>query len=462
MVILRLAITGLCAYSTLVSAKRRVGCKASSSVDSYSTATELYGEESSYGDSYTTVSKLYSKRPSSTPAVHVSASASSSASQAVRSSSLVAHSVSASSKASQAPASSSAVASASSGLNRGTASPSGSLGTAVCTATATVTDVVTSTPTLSTSTVVEVSTYYINGDDGIPINPSTVPATIPVETSVNYTLTYRYTETRSSALTVVIPAPSGFIPVQDSLPGAIYNQTNIGGYNPFSNSDSAKRKRQPAQHRKRDCATITTTTTSTSVAEASTTTITVTKQSGLIVWPIEGTTIPVDSYPVFTGPALSTITRTITDYAGTTFYTTTVHATETEIASTTTVYAACATDNFANYLVDDDGSAAYISGSNGTGPADVSSYNTAYECCVYAIQNGGKAWAFSLSDIGLGTCVTWHPNYIANSCVNGTQSEQYIALTNGTGFGSVKSVIGNAYCGQYTSAEHDPALPLPP
>lgn len=139
---------------------------------------------------------------------------------------------------------------------------------------------------------------------------------------------------------------------------------------------------------------------------------------------------------------ITTITTTTNSYTITATQTSTSTETDTVTTSTTTLYAACATPNFAD--------AVYGAGIGGVAAdfpnVDVADADTAYECCAAALTDpfasGSVIWAWAIGG-GEQSCQI---GYETNSCPN-PASETAEAVT-GLDF---TYVVGNGYCGSFTS-----------
>jgi hypothetical protein len=180
------------------------------------------------------------------------------------------------------------------------------------------------------------------------------------------------------------------------------------------------------------CHTVTVTSTSTITAATPTSTSTSTSTSVSVSVPESVTSVfttSTSTTTVFTTP-ITTVTSTTTN---------------TDYTDTSTSYAACATNNFANYVgsegiesvEEEDTSAAY----------NITDDTDPYDCCVSAItdvSSGGALWYFILSanrciNISLSTC--------SAPQVDGSVAALNIAQA------STNILAGNAYCGQWTQSE---------
>ncbi|KAF2481318.1 hypothetical protein BDY17DRAFT_301089 [Neohortaea acidophila] len=164
---------------------------------------------------------------------------------------------------------------------------------------------------------------------------------------------------KGATSTLVIAAPSGFQPVQSSLPGAVYQGS--GGSDPIV----AKRDTLEARNDVEE-----------SLMDGMWRRAEIAARAG----------------------ACQTTTSTMTKYFTKAPSTKTVISTSTSYATTTTVYAACASNNLADYYTP--------TGQilNGGGPFQISGVSfsrledspTAYGCCVQALlaDNSGAAWGY--------------------------------------------------------------------
>ncbi|OQV05112.1 hypothetical protein CLAIMM_09905 isoform 2 [Cladophialophora immunda] len=226
----------------------------------------------------------------------------------------------------------------------------------LCTSTLTSTATATLTPVASTSTITVTSTATITGSTSFStaIQTTTVTSTTDSTTTTDTTTTTT-TIITLSASTTTVAAPATFTPVETSLPGSTYSGS--GGPDPISKreakawgSSSSSNKEilsQPGLSEWRypqgvvchlsvseTCSTKTTITTSTITATAETVTSTSTSTTTTTVNP-SGTTT---STSTVTTTTTSVITQTSTS---------TSTSTATEYITTTTLYAACATNNLA-------------------------------------------------------------------------------------------------------------------
>lgn len=223
--------------------------------------------------------------------------------------------------------------------------------------------------------------------------------------------------------------------MQDSLQGA--------GYDGLYSAVSARRK--PKQRRAATCQTITSVITSVSIANTRVSFITDTSAATLELFPEESFSIynPPRSTP-FTLTEVSGTPTTI--YAGTTTSTYTV----TQPTATATEYAACTTNNFADYIQQANGTRNPINFVTVNGQTDFSfdiardelNVQTAYQCCAYAIGATASVWIF----LNPNFCVALYPaNYPVGTCLGQNDPEEQFqaAYANIT-----QHVIGNGYCGE--------------
>ncbi|KAF2486892.1 hypothetical protein BDY17DRAFT_332177 [Neohortaea acidophila] len=262
-------------------------------------------------------------------------------------------------------------------------------------------------------------------------SPSTIThTTIVTEQGPPTTITQSVTVTQISGTIVTasttytststVPASAGFVPVQSSLPGSTYSGS--GGADPVAKRDTLDHSNLDAQkyvvgvecHVWKPGHCVQTVTTVTSTKQASPTTITVTQHLQTT-----GTT---------------TLTSTTT-----TISTSIVTNTPTIVS---TVYAACATNNLADYYgTYPIAGASFVS----TSGADAGS---AYDCCVLALQTPNtQVFVFQSAGDGLpSTCqLLSNPSVVCD----GQTSGSYIAWSAGTSL--PLAAVGNAYCGEVTS-----------
>lgn len=245
------------------------------------------------------------------------------------------------------------------------------------------------------------------------------------------------------------------MPVQDSLPGAVY-ANGVGGPDPIPKA----KKRAVADDRRRPRRTATgvatadicvSTTTSVTTADTATITFTNTDPVTEVTYSKEATTLYVYNQTAIglTSPySTYTNVRTLftTTYAGTFTSTTTLTAP----ASTTTFYAACATNNFADYVQASNGSLLPIQAvASSWQLIGVVSAATAYDCCAYNIANNGSVWLFLPEAPGQGICGAMSPSgYAVGTCLGqDSPSAQFEA-----GLDKTVNVLGNGYCGQVSSS----------
>lgn len=225
--------------------------------------------------------------------------------------------------------------------------------------------------------------------------------------------------------TITVPPPTGFLPVQSTLPNATYSYQN-------------------------PCDVSTTTITSTDFIIVGTVTVT-TLTGTLIYFPAENTIYPSAEFSNFS-ISYVTSTTTLTEYASTVRTTTPADATNTFTATTTTVYEACATNNFADSIVVDH-SAIYINffQQNTTtqafsglvfGPANI------YDCCNYAFSQNADVWTYA-SDLGC-AIITGTDGVCTPSQTNDT-----VTLPRFQSTSDIHLTVGNAQCGQWRGSVID-------
>ncbi|OAP55337.1 hypothetical protein AYL99_10310 [Fonsecaea erecta] len=321
-----------------------------------------------------------------------------------------------------------------------------------CTVTLTSTTTKTLTPAASTSTttITSTATTTLSTSFSVITQTSTTTTTSDTTTITSATTTTTTTVTSSSS-TSTVAAPATFTPIQTSLPGSTYSGS--GGSDPVSKREAKPgpgprpgRQNQPgsqggfSQWRHPQgvtcqiwvpgtCSTTVTTVTSTVTGTATTVTSTSTTTTTITSAPVGVTTTTT----TVTATSVSTITDTSTS---------TSTSTTTTYLSTTTVYAACATNNFADEyqgepLVEYTGGYSTVS--------DVT-VDTAYDCCVAAITLGNSAiWAFIIGP-GAGTCEVGQTD---DSCPEPSTnpSTGYYETT-----GAPTVVGGNSYCGEVNAA----------
>ncbi|KIW32061.1 uncharacterized protein PV07_03635 [Cladophialophora immunda] len=325
-----------------------------------------------------------------------------------------------------------------------------------CTSTTTVTVTKTSTPSQGTSTSTVVTTTTSIGPTVTDTASSTLTVTNTQSTTTTSTVSTTTTTTTTSSVASTVPAPVAFIPVQTSLPGSSY--TGSGGSSPVSKKRDLVHEAlvpksnvepsaqipphgpgiSPNQQRipqgvtcqmwqpspRCSVSTATTTTTVTGPTPPPTTT-TVTS------------TVTVTSTPGATTTVISTTTTTTTS-TETDVTTSTSTETDTVFSTTTTVYAACATNNFADQY-DSQGIGNVIP--YGVGGA-YAAYDTlegvdAYQCCVGALHSTDQIFIWA-----------WFPD---NSCIMGGNPPGGVC-SQATGETSVVTggdlVVGNGPCGE--------------
>lgn len=173
-----------------------------------------------------------------------------------------------------------------------------------------------------------------------------------------------------------------------------------------------------------------------------------------ITWLSESSGIPASEY---TSPKYTT-TKTVStiengfDYFETTV-TTTIPGTSTLLSTTTTVYQACATNNFADSIALPDGTHPTIDGisSNATnfkynGP--IPDTPTAYDCCVKALYGDDSrttaAWLFQPFN---SECY-YYTDDISVVCEETTEQADKLTAYYGDTQTSPGAVFGNGLCGK--------------
>lgn len=227
--------------------------------------------------------------------------------------------------------------------------------------------------------------------------------------------------------TSTIPASSGFLPIQSTLPNSSFDGL-IGGPDPISKrgdvSVEARTDPDTLIYHGEQLFLQSVSCLQRSAGEASTTT----RDSHLTI---------------FASPSCATISPLPAVFS---FTTTIVTSTSTVVTSTTSVYAACATNNFADRIQRPDGSYLLIDGGTnfyaGVATEDAAS---GYDCCVDALtydeptSQGDIYGGVFEFDPGSNTC------YIPGTytCMNQSQA-LFEALTGP----SAPVILGNGYCGE--------------
>lgn len=231
------------------------------------------------------------------------------------------------------------------------------------------------------------------------------------------------------------------MPVQDSLPGAGYDGKSSG-----SQKKRALRKRQDVAS---VCATAVVTITSISTANTRVSFVTDTSAVTKVVYPLE-------SYTLYEPPTTSPFTVTKVQGTPVSVYpaTTTSTYTVTQATATSTIYAACTANNYADYILQADGTKNpinFILLANGQFDSNFEiassslNINTAYDCCAWAIARNTSVWL--LFDTNF--CVASYPeNSAPGTCLGQSDpAEQFqAAYANVT-----QRVLGNGYCGMFHS-----------
>lgn len=221
------------------------------------------------------------------------------------------------------------------------------------TSTSTATTTLTLAPTTATITVTSTGTTVGSTSFSTVIQGTTSTSTVDTTTTTVTTTTTTTTSTVFSTSTTTVAAPATFTPIQTSLPGSTYSGS--GGSDPIS-----KREVKARHHREQSsglglcqwhypqgvtchhwvpekCSTTITTTTLTVTAWGQTVTTT-------SVSIVTTTSIPPGTVTATSTATTSTVS-TITDTS-----TSTLTSTTTTYLSTTTLYAACASNNLAGKL----------------------------------------------------------------------------------------------------------------
>lgn len=160
----------------------------------------------------------------------------------------------------------------------------------------------------------------------------------------------------------------------------------------------------------------------------------------VIVCPQEGTAYESSEFPtLFT---TSTVLQTSAKYDVT--ETATLSTSTTVSASPTTVYAACATNNYADAVTVSNGTVFPIRYTR----EDIAPtlYDNAYDCCVAGLQDNAAVWIWT----------TYHGCLFGEDYINGcTPSLNVTAYYGGDGNDdgpNDEHVLGNSGCGKVTSS----------
>lgn len=224
-----------------------------------------------------------------------------------------------------------------------------------------------------------------------------------------------------SIVTVTIPTRSDFVPIQSSLPNATYDLEDV-------------------------CSVSTLTTSSTITSRVSTATTTL--SGTIIVFYSEQVAYSSASFTNFS-ISYATTTSTISKYAATasSTVTTTSTITLTDVSQTTTVYAACATNNFANVIVVDDVPRGIVSfddtPNNQSFTGVVRDPTGPYDCCNYAFSQGADVWLYDPTT-GCSLLVGDEP------CTPAATNDTAI-ISSVLQRGFFPYVFGNAVCGRFTN-----------
>ncbi|KIW67840.1 hypothetical protein PV04_07064 [Phialophora macrospora] len=313
--------------------------------------------------------------------------------------------------------------------------------TTSCTSTSTVTSTVTP---IETSTVTS-SVTVTSTADTVTSTAITTSTTTTVETSTT-TATTTETSTVSAVSTSVVPASAGFLPIETTLPGASYDQdidvsvvvkrrpVNVG-VSASANVAVPKQNWSPSYIKPGAPGNVgcyeyhsqCTTTTTTLTVTGSTSTVITTSTSTSTVTTTPGATIT------------STVTATETSTAVTTATSTTTTQ-STSFTATTTTYAACATNNLANYV-----NTLPIIGFSGNGSPLSTDATSEYECCVSAILNPlGALWAWTFDSSTCLIALAADGVCAAGQLSNGVGNTVEVSSVSTS---SVEYGVGNAYCG---------------
>ncbi|KAF2097158.1 hypothetical protein NA57DRAFT_77412 [Rhizodiscina lignyota] len=248
------------------------------------------------------------------------------------------------------------------------------------------------------------------------------------------------TETTTTDLTSTIPAASGFLPIQSTLPGAAANKRRElevrSSPNPAHGLAGILSRKWGGDVTCRvfcgNCATTTHTKTVTKTASPKTSTAFSTSTILVMSVPVADTTVSVTSTSTITASVTPTDTQVTT-------------STSTVYTSTTSSYAACATDNFASTV----NGQAIVNGEDDEGTTGWLQYSAgdAYDCCVAAILGGADFFAWSGS-----ACLIDSRSTCAAPVGGVDQSDQGIVTVADT---SSEFTISNAYCGQWSVVEQD-------
>ncbi|OAG40890.1 hypothetical protein AYO21_04967 [Fonsecaea monophora] len=309
--------------------------------------------------------------------------------------------------------------------------------TTLCTST----NAITSTVTPSTTSTITDTTTVTSTAATSTMTATTVSTEVLTETSVVTTVsTTTTTTTTSTDSTSVVPTASGFVPVASSVPGASFDldgpvkrgvEADENEKRGFSLSKGNFNITQFTRGGRGDVSCIE------YHSRCSTTTSTVTKTAPTTTF---STTVTSTSTITTTPGATTTVTDIVTSVTTTIITTTSITTTSTvatSFTSTVTSYAACATNNQANFV---NGNA--VSGFGGNGDPLSVDADSETECCVAAINQPNVAlWAWIFESE---SCLV----SVATTCPlpAGNQIETTSDPTANPQYG-----VGNANCGTWDS-----------
>lgn len=252
-----------------------------------------------------------------------------------------------------------------------------------------------------------------------------------------------------TTVTISEEAFGEFQPIRSTLPDGAYHYQLDTEPNPF---DPVKRdqgavalvaRKKPTD----DCVTSTKTKTKTVKGSPSATTVTTTLTGTVITWANEGVTSQWDEWTA--NVVYVTTTTTSTEALTTEFPVVTGTLTSTSTITTTNVYQACATENFADAIVQPDGSYLPITGLELKAVTDRTDAKSAYECC-------SNAWG---PQNPTGTVFVWNSTGCYYSLDQGLCGEEnnILNITAYTGdTSSTPAIVGNLRCGAVVDSTPQP------
>lgn len=236
-----------------------------------------------------------------------------------------------------------------------------------------------------------------------------------------------------------------FLPIRSTLPKGAYHYQQDTQPDPVGKRDTPEQPYGVARESK----TVTSTTTKTkTVHPAPTTTVTRTLTGTVITWSEEGVTTEYNDWTAHV--KYTTITSTTTSASTTEYPLVSGTSTRTETISTTTVYQACSTDNFADAIKQDDGSYVAITGLKVQYTYDgPTSAKSAYECCDNAWRNTNSGTVFVWNSTG---CHYSFDQQLCGEINNVINITAYYGTSSST-----PAIVGNLRCGYVTSSAPQPA-----